>query len=167
MGGIFFVVLFSGGMFFLVWYLNNKKKTELMSKGQIVDRGNNFYKQAHTFTTRTGDFSAIARAIDHYVLGENKITFEPYIEQGQIVFNNRVNFGSFRARLKTLGHQDGQYYYQFQVETWSEGQYGMTRQDLFGANILLTAIEKAFLRIDPETGADRMAATYKTKTRLF
>lgn len=155
------------GRFFLSWYLKKRKKTELALKGLIIDRDNEFYKQAHLFATGIGDFAAIAGAIDKNVLNGQKISFEPFIEQGQVVFQNHISFSSFRARLKTLGLQNGLYYYQFQVEEWRDGQYGTTRQDIFGANVLLTAIEKAFLRLDPETSADSIAAAYKTKPRLF
>ena len=161
------IIVGGAGGFLLSWYLKNKKKTELVSKGLIVERGNGFYKQAHVFGTSIGDFAAIAGAIDKNVLDGQKISFEPFIEQGQVVFQNRISFGSFRARLKTLGLNNGLYHYQFQVEEWRDGQHGTTRQDIFGANVLLTAIEKAFLRVDPETRADSIAAAYKTKPRLF
>jgi len=161
------IIIISAGGFYLSWYLNKRKKTGLVSKGLIIDRGNGFYKQAHVFVTGVGDFAAIAGAIDRNVLYGQKISFEPFIEQGQVIFQNHVNFGSFRARLKTLGLYNGRYHYQFQVEEWRDGQYGTTRQDLFGANILLTAIEKAFLRVDPGTSADSIAAAYKAKPRLF
>jgi len=161
------IILVSAGGFYLSWYLKNKKKTELMSKGLIVERNDSFFKQAHVFATRVGDFSAIAAYIDRNALNEQKITFEPYIGHGQIVFNNQINFGSFRARLTTLGMSNGLYYYQFQVEAWRDGQYGTTRQDIFGANVVLTAIERAFLRLDPETGANHAEAAYMTKPGLI
>ena len=166
MNWILIIVVGAGGLY-LSWYLNNRKKTELMSKGLIIDRGNGFYKQAHLFASGVGDFTTIASAIDRNVLYEQKISFEPYIEYGQVIFQNRINFGSFSARLKTLGLHNGLYHYQFQVETWRDGKYGTTRQDLFGANVLLTAIERAFLRLDPETHVDSMAAAYKTKPSLI
>ena len=161
------IIVGGAGGIFLAWYLNNRKKSELASKGLIIDRGNGFFKQAHVFATGVGDFAAIAGSIDRNVLNEQKISFEPYIEHGQVLFQNNISFGSFRARLKTLGVQNGSYHYQFQVEEWRDGQYGTTRQDLFGANVLLTAIEKAFLRLDPETRSDSIAAAYKTKPALF
>jgi hypothetical protein len=161
------IIAICGGAAFLTWYLHNRKKTELISKGLMIERGSKFYKQAHVFSTAVSDFAAIAGAIDQHALSDQKITFEPYVEQGQIVFHNRISFGSFRARLKTLGFQDGLYHYQFQVEAWRDGQHGTTRQDLFGANVLLTAIERAFLRLDPETGADRAHAAYSTNPSLI
>ena len=161
------MVVICGGALLLSLSLHNKKKTELMSKGMIIERGNNFFKQVHLFQTRVGDFAIISGAINRNVLNEQQITFEPYIEHGQIIFDNRISFGSFRARLTMLGQQDGKYHYRFQVESWREGQYGITRQDLFGANVLLTAIERAFLSLDPETTADQMASKYKTKPAFF
>jgi len=161
------IIVGSAAGFLLSWYLKNKKKTELVTKGLIIDRGNGFYKQAHVFATRVGDFAAIAGNIDRNVLAGQKISFEPFISQGQVLFQNQISFGSFRARLKTLGLHNGLYHYQFQVEEWRDVQHGTTRQDIFGANVLLTAIEKAFLRLDPETNADSIAAAYKTRPGLF
>ena len=161
------IIVIGAGAFFLVHRIQSKQKAELLSKGLIVDRGGGFYKQAHIFATGVGDFATIAGAIDRNVLNEQKISFEPDVQQGQVLFQNRINFGSFRARLKTLGLHNGLYHYQFQVEEWRDGKYGTTRQDLFGANVLLTAIERAFVRLDPQTCADSIAAAYKIKPRLF
>jgi len=159
------IILISVGGFALSGYLKNKKKNELASKGRYVERGNEFFKQGHYFFTKTCDFSTIAGAIDQNALFEEKISYEPNIEQGQIVFHNRISFGSFGARLRYLGQreQDGLHAYSYQVEAWRDGQYGITRQDLYGANALLTLIEKAFLRLDPATEVQRDAAEYKTK----
>ena len=161
------IILVSAGGLFLSLHLKNRKKNELISKGLIVERNDRFFQQEHVFATRVGDFAAIAAAIDRNALNEQKITFEPYIEHGQIVFNNRISFGSFRARLTTLGLNNGLYYYRFQVEAWRDGQYGTTRQDIFGANVVLTAIERAFLRLDPQTGANYAEAAYVTKPGLI
>jgi len=158
-------LLFVAGVFILIWYLKRRKATELGTKGRYVERDNGFFKQGHFFFTKTDDFTAIAGAIDRADLLEEKISFEPNIEQRQIVFHNKISFGTFGARLRFLRQrkEDGLYMYLFQVETWRNGQYGITRQDLFGANVLLTLIEKAFLGIDSETEIQRAAAEYKSK----
>ena len=163
------IILVSAGGFALAMYLKNRKKSELESKGRYVERGDAFFKQGHYFFTRAGDFATLAGSIDINALYEEKISFEPSYEHGQIIFHNRVNFGSFGARLRYLGQreQDNLYAYLFQVEAWREGQYGITRQDLFGANALLTMIEKAFLRLDPVTEVQRTDGQYKTKVKLF
>ena len=159
------VILIGTGIFALIWFIQKKKKTELSEKGRYVERGNAFFKQGHFFYTKTDDFSAIAETIDKNALLEEKISFEPNIEQNQIVFHNKVNFGTFGARLRGLGQreQDGLNSYLFQIEAWRDGQYGITRQDIFNANILLTLIEKAFLKLDPATEVQRTAAEYKSK----
>jgi len=157
------IIIVSGGAFALSRHLANRKKNELESSGKIVERKNSFFKQAHFFSTKTNDLNVIGNAIDKNVLGEEKLSYEPNIANGQIVFHNRINFGSFGAHLVSLGAQDGQCRYKFQVTAWREGQYGITRQDLFGANVLLTAIEKAFLYLDPYTNVERANASYKSK----
>ena len=159
------VILATVGVYSLVWYLNKSSRNKLAAKGRYVERGNAFFKQGHLFFTRIYDFSAIAWAIDKYALHEEKISFEPNVEHGQIVFRNMVSFGTFASRLQYLGQRnhDGMYAYRFQVEAWREGQYGVTRQDILGANVVLTMIERAILWLDPATEVQRAAGEYKTK----
>ena len=163
----FLLIMLCAGSFLLMRYLNNRAKSKLLDADLIVSRGNEFYKQAHIFTTRTNDFSAIAGAIDQNALYAQKISFEPNIGQEQIIFHNQISFGSFGARLRRLEPLNGIPRYKFQVEAWRDGQYGITRQDINGANVLLTAIERAFLSIDQNTCVERMELAYSTKPGLF
>ena len=162
------IILITGGIYTLIWAINNKKKKDMISKGRYIERDKWFIKQRHFFFTVVSDFTAIAKAIDQNALREEKISFEPALANGQIVFHNKISFGTFGARLKVLGQreQDSLYAYQFQVEAWRENKNGITRQDLFGANALLTLIEQAFLRLDPNTQTQRAAAEYKSRLAI-
>ena len=161
----FILILLSAGVFALIWYIQKRQKTQLTSKGRYIERGSAFYKQSHCFYTRTDNFNAIIGSIDQNALFEEKISFEPDVGQGRIIFQNMVSFGTFIASLSYSGRreQDNLNTFIFQIESWRDGQYGITRQDLFGANILLTLIEKAFLSLDPATEVERAAAQYKSK----
>jgi len=159
------ILVFSVGSYGLVWGLKKKKTNELASKGRYVERGNEFFRQKHFFFTQVFDFSAIVGAIDKNALGEEKISCEPNVRQGQVVFHNKISFGTFDASLvyAEQREKDGLYTYLFQVEAWREVKHSITRQDLLGANVLLTLIEKAFLRLDPETEVQRHAGEHNSK----
>lgn len=152
-----------------VVFYNSKKKKALIENGAIIDRDNVFFKQEHIFQTKTSDFSLITETIKKSDIFQEKVSFEQHTAKKQAIFRNKVNFGTFVARLiATDQHEeDGRYCYKFQVEAWREGKYGITRQDLLGANELLTVIEKAFLSLDPNTSVQSVMAQYKTKTTFL
>ena len=158
------VILVLGVILGLVFAINSRNKRDLLEQGKIIERKTEFFRQAHLFTTKIQSISDIGNAINQTVLNEEKISFEPRYDQGIIVFHNQKAFGTFAAALRTLGKDDeGMHQYNFQVEAWRERDNSITRQDIFGANVLLTSIEKAMLQLDPDTKVD--SAKFKTKTK--
>ena len=157
------VLIFTGGLIALLAYLEKKKTNQFISRGNAMKRDNSFYRDRYIFITSIGDFAAISNAIDRNILSEMKIAFEPNIENGWIRFQNSILGGSFIAALQSDGAQGERYMYHFQLLSWTDVQNGTTRQDVLGANILLTAIEKAFITLDPNTGVERTKGEFKTK----
>ena len=161
-------ILVVGGMFAFVRYLNQSQKKRLLSEDKIVDRGNNnYYKQMHIFTTTVSSVEELGNALNQAPLSENKISFEPNYSNGVIIFHQRGSGGTFGAALRTLENDGEKFCYKFQVEAWREGNSGLTRRDFFGANILLTAIERAFFQLDSDTNVQRLDSTHKTKPSFF
>jgi hypothetical protein len=148
-------------------YLGQQRKARLLAAGRILEREADFFKQAHYFTTKTGKVSDIGIAIDHALLTEERISFEPHYEQGGIVFHKGGVGGTFGAVLRSMEPEGGLYRYRFQVESWRESNSDITQDDFYGANVLLTAIEKAFMQLDRDTEVQRLKAEYKTKTKFF
>jgi len=143
------------------------KKSRLIKQGKIIKRKSAFFKQAHVFTTKIGGIETIAETIDTNTLNEEKISFKPNYEKSMVVFHNHAAMGSFGAALRLL-LQDGETYsYRFQVEAWNEINNGISYSDMLGANLLLTAIERAFMQLDGNTTVKREKAIYKTKTKFF
>lgn len=165
---LFIILLIGGGLLAGAMMYTNAKKKELVNKGEAVDRDNSFFRKKNVFTTTIEDFEKIANAIDQSVLASHKISFEPQIDKKVIVFHNKIDWGTFGAALRSQGKDEttGKYIYTFQVETWKE-RNGITRQDLLGANVLLTGIEKAFYSLDANTSVERAKGNYNSKASLF
>lgn len=158
------IILATLGIFGLVYFLNKNKKMRFLGENKIIDRGNNdYFKQMHVFTTVTVSIADIGNALNKSVLSEEDISIAPDYEKSLIVFHQGGSDGSFAAALRTVGQDGESYIYRFQIESWTEKQ-GITRQDLLGANVLLTAIERAFLQLDRNTKVQSQQARYKTKS---
>ena len=163
----FILIVSALGVFGLIYYLNQKEKTRLLSENKIIDRGNyNYYKQAHFFSTRISSIEEIGNALDKQVISVERISFEPNYDKGMIVFRQGGG-GTFAAALRSYEKEAELYKYRFQVEAWRERKGGITRLDMFGANVLLTAIERTFFQLDNNTNVQRQAAKYKTKPNFF
>lgn len=151
----------------LIFYLNASKKDKLKSENKIIDRDPIFFKREHCFETSVSGLKEIGDAIDKGALSSETISFEPDYERGIIIFHNNVSFGTFGAALRNAGNENGIYRYSFKIDAWRERNGGITRQDMFNANVLLTAIEKAFLKLDPQTKVSEQATKIKSKHTLF
>ena len=165
---LFIVFLIAGALIWLSFHLGKRKKTRLLSEGKIIERKTDFLEQAHCFITKTSSIADIGNALNKAVLSEEKISFEPNYGQGIIVFHKGGAGGTFGAALRSLG-QDGSasYRYKFQVEAYREQRLGVSAEDMHGANVLLTAIERAFMQLDPGTSVQRVKAEYKTKSKFL
>ncbi|MCL2354308.1 MAG: hypothetical protein FWC68_00110 [Oscillospiraceae bacterium] len=167
MYAIALMVLLVGGYYIILYYLNHRTKTDLLAKNKIIDRPNKFFEQEHIFITKIKTLSKIGEVIDKNVLNEYKISFEPNYEHHAIVFKNHAISGTFGAGIILVGNEKKLFKYKFQIEAWNTVRGALGRPDLYGANILLTAVERAFLKLDPDTEVIRKKAIYMKKPRLF
>ena len=153
-----------GVLILVIILMREKMKTDQMiQRGYAMKRDLGFYKDCYTFTSGISDFSAISSAIDRSILNERKISFEPNIASGWIVFHNTMTLGTFEAALQAAGLRGEKSAYRFQLLSWSGPSGGINRHDMLNANILLTTIEKAFLRLDANTSVERERTQIKTK----
>jgi hypothetical protein len=150
------ILLATLGVFGLIYFLNKGKKTKLSGEGKIIDRGSNdYFRQMHVFTTAADSIADIGNTLNKSVLFEENISVAPDYGKGLMIFRQGGPGGSFSAALRTVGQDGERYIYRFQIESW---------RDLFGANVLLTAIERAFLQLDGNTKVQSQQARYKTKS---
>lgn len=162
------VILAGVGLLVFLIYRNKQNMNQTIASGKAKQRDKDFYKQEHYFTCSIGDITSIGNVIDRNILSEYSISFEPKYEAGVIVFHNNSLGGSFGAALRYIGtDESGLHRYKFQIEAWKEGQTGFSYKDFIGGNVLLTDIEKSFLKLDEETKISRKYATYKSKTKFI
>lgn len=162
-----FIIGASAICYGIIIYLNVSKKNKLKAENKIINRDTNFFKREHFFETSISSLREIGDAIDKGVLRSETISFEPDYAHEIIIFHNNVSFGTFGAALRTKETKDGLYRYSFRMDAWRERNKEISRQDFFNANVLLTAIEKAFLKLDPQTQVSDRVFEITTKHELF
>ena len=141
---------------------NDAKMNKLVSEGKGAKRERTFWMQQTTFTTTISSLDNVYSAINKTVLNEVNIecTVEPSVS---VMFSQKVSGGGFVATLAVAGENGGKSQYTYQVDGY-KGPNGYWKPTcLRGANILLTAIEKAFLQLDRETALSRRTASFKQK----
>jgi len=157
------VIVIGAVIYGTIFLITNKKKTEMMDSGKIIERGKDYIKQAHFFTTKTASLADVGNAMDKTVLAEQNISLEPDYTKNVIVFRYANIAGMFIATLRFMGEENEQYKYRFQIDRW-QGKNGAFPHEYTG-NVLLTAVEKAFMKLDGTTAVERVMASYTQKTK--
>ncbi len=130
------------------------------------NRAYDFYEQEHTFKTIVPNIDSMLNALDKGGLSQQGII----ISKGanNLVFKNSA--GTFTASIKAAGDSkiEGIHLYKFRVNQWSERNGIIDMSARMDSNVLLTAIEKAFLMLDFNAVVERAYATdLKTKSSFF
>jgi hypothetical protein len=163
--GLFAAVILAVALVALSVFIGERRKKTQMAAGKIIKRNDDFYEQTHTFTTRVASLADVGGAINQAVLAEVKVSFESNYSRGFIRFRASNLSGMFNASLQAAGQSGGAYFYRFSLENWNENKIGVPR--VVGANELLTAIEKAFILLDPDTAVQRQRNEIKSKSSFF
>ena len=145
-----------------------KKNRKLMDQGVAnKNRSADFYMQETTFKTVVPDLQTVLGALDTDALSGQKINVTKDSEHNRFIFRDS---GSFAATLRDVGsNTEGIHCFAFRVNTWKTNKYGSIEISArMGANIVLTAIEKAFLTLDYNAVAERVYMTdLKSETSFF
>ena len=145
-----------------------KKNRKLMDSGVAnKNRSADFYMQETTFKTVVPDLQTVLGALDTDALSGQKINVTKDSEHNRLIFRDS---GSFAATLRDVGsNTEGIHCFAFRVNTWKTNKYGSIEISArMGANIVLTAIEKAFLTLDYNAVAERVYMTdLKSETSFF
>jgi len=148
-------LILAGGIIALILMLEKRKTSQMISKGIAVKRSIYFYKSQYTFITNASDLAAINSTINSSVLSEAKIFSKWDFSQGWIKFENHAKLGTFDALLEVGETRNERHTYHFRFLSWSGPEGEMNRHDVLSGNILLTAVEKAFIALDPDTGVEQ------------
>lgn len=137
---------------------NTKREKSMAEDGLIIERRHNFVKQAEIFTTKASipDFHAAFEKMDKPPMG---LTWDGDSRKG-LYF--KTNLG-FEAQLLAMNSDSDAHRYQFNFTKWRT--YNGTPQYITEMNALVTAVEKAFLSVDPSTKVETQ--DMKVKSSMF
>ena len=152
---IVIIIVVGLGVLALVLLREQQQTSKMITRGLAVKRDIHFYKYIATFITNTRDFAAVCSALDQAVFNEMQISSQPNAADGWIKFLNAGKMGTYQAVLQVDGNRGDRYAYSFQFLSWTGPSGEMNKHDVLSGNVLLTAVEKAFITLDPNAGFER------------
>lgn len=156
-GTIILVLLISGALLLYMYQRHQK----LVDSGKIINRDRNFVEKAEDFVLTLDGSDEVARRLQEISYTEMKVSMR-ILDDGhsfQFVGN------TWSARLYRKNDEDGKAIYSFQYLNWKTHDGGIMYEDHM--NMLLTAIEKIFLSIDPNTQVRTRLLETKTSHKFF
>lgn len=159
---LFWIFLISAVIIAAAWFYHHNKTESLASEGKIIKRGNDFYEKASEFTLTLSDKSLVTEGLHKLPYND----FSAGMKGDTVQQRFRFDGGDYTAVLYLCNEEGDNVTYHFQFESWKTNQYGAA----FGAyrmNMLITAIEKMFLNIDPNTQVKSWYIDTKTKSSFF
>lgn len=154
---IILAILISGALFYYM-YQRHKK---LVDSGKVIERGRHFLEQAEDFILISEAPAQVVERIQAIPYSEMKVSMR-IEDSGQSFLFNGVNWN---ARLYRKNDEAGKAVYSFQYLHWKTYNGSVQYEDHM--NMLLTAIEKMFLSIDPNTQVKTRLLETKTHHRFF
>lgn len=143
-----------------VAYIMYWRKKKLYDSGQIIKRNLDYLKQVHYFSLKNGDWERVWKVLKdtdyHEVVSMARDSQKPLIH---------YKGANWSAQLYKCKTEDGKDCYGFQFLNWVERQ-GMIQYEPY-MNTLLTAIEKTFLQLDPQTEVSTEYVDTKSKPKFF
>lgn len=157
MGTLVIVLLISGAIFFYMYQRHQK----LVDSGKVINRDRNFVEKAEDFVLTLDNPGEVTKRLQEISYAEMKVSMR--IADGGHSFQFTGN--TWSARLYRKSDEDGKAVYSFQYLNWKTHDGGIMYEDHM--NMLLTAIEKVFLSIDPNTQVRTRLLETKTSHKFF
>lgn len=160
-----FAIVLGAAILGLIIYRNWKQQSQLTSEGKIIDRNRHFIEQAENFTLVCDNHNRVVSGVQSLAYSEMKISMTMDAQNQAFRFTYMTAMGSWNALLYRMGAPDRRMTYRFQFTNWKTSDYGVIGE--VQMNMLLTAIEKMFLSIDPNTQVQTSLLETKTKHKFF
>lgn len=142
-------------------------KSAAEEKGKVIDRPKHFWRQHHIFMTTKDIYKDFDTVLDKEFLSELGMGGGESKDGTSYVFFNE-QFKGFKSYLsKVEDNGDGKYRYVFYVDEvgGSDGADGLYNEKIL--NVLLTEIEKTFVKLDENTEIKRELGKYDPKKAPF
>lgn len=139
----------------------SRKAKELREDGKIIAREYHFADKGEEFTSKIGSFENLANELKQMQV--------PCAVNGSASTEVIFSTNQFSARLYKVDFDEpsGIAIYRFQFSHWKEVGDFSSYEDPLGMNQVMTAVEKAFLNLDPNTGVKEYKNEVETKRTIF
>lgn len=118
-------------------------------------------EKAEQFTLKNADFAAVINALKEIDFGKAGVSVQGSTKDGAVHFGG----SGWVARLAALESEGDTYSYLFNFTEW-QNRRGVP-QDLVTMNATLTAVEKMFLKLDPNAQVTTQKFKTSTKPSFF
>ena len=133
----------------------------LVAVGKCANRERTFWMQQTVFASSVGNIDNVYAALDKGILHEFGIV-HGYQPGGSVSFLLKLPGGSFSSALRAAAPNSDKLVCIYQIEQYSGPNGCMKLKCLIAANVLLTAIEKAFYYLDSSAYVTRHTATFQS-----
>lgn len=147
-----------------VIYKNVKQERQMTSEGKIINRSHRFIEQAEDFTIICDDPAIVSGKLGALPFSEMNVKMTANGQQA-FQFSFTHPSGNWTAVLRRMDAPAGQLAYSFNFTHWKVSDLGVIGE--LQMNMLLTAIEKMFLSIDPNTQVKTRLLETKTSHKFF
>jgi len=159
---IVFLVIFAV-MYFIfapIYKQAAEQGAALMAEGRIINRDADFMKNAQTFTLAKISMDSLISAMKNEGL--------PFAELEWKTGADAMTFkgSDWDAQMVKTENSNGLDSYRFSFLQWNQVQYGGA-SNFTQMNVLLTAIEKAFLKLDPNTKVQTERIKINTNSKFL
>ena len=132
----------------------------LMNEGRIINRDQDFMKNAQIFTLSSVSMESIVATLKNEGLPFDGLEWRTGADA--MTFKG----SDWDAQMVKLESSEGRDKYQFSFLQWETMQYGGA-VNFTAMNVLLTAIEKAFLKLDPNTKVQTERIKVNTNSKFL
>ena len=156
------ILIVTGLIFIGAVVLGEQRNKRLVDEGKIIKRKVSFVETAEIFTLKEADYSKLIPELKAMDISGTGVSWEGYSAKQLVVFRSSHGWS---AQLSLDEDNEDQYKYRFQFTKWQTRKGAIWRIDTM--NMLLTSIEKAFLRLDSSTQVETELLKLKTRSKFF
>lgn len=154
-------IIIGGAILVLVAVLSWMYRNKRIKSGKITNRKGRFFGETHIFMARA-PFSAFCNALAQFNVGADKINVQGNGASGRLTFTG-PSWNAQIVQAQTVPGMPNKFVFDF---TGYRSRNGVPLGAI-SMNVLLTAIEKAFLMTDLDATVTRQPKAMKTKTSFF
>lgn len=142
-------------------YISMKFQNKMVADGKIISRRTNFMESAEEFTLSAVDPAQVTEAVKALDYAEMHTKMQGSSEQQLFKFTGIT----WSAQLHKLRDNGTQVVYRFEFTNWKT-QNGTPQYGIY-MNMMMTAVEKIFLSLDPNTQVRTVPLEFKTKHSIL